>query len=92
LSFSVPLDPRVIEAETVRLALAIYLAGRTPEQAKFLRDLQLDGSPSILALDVDGTSDRSNALRIERRRDRLESRRRWQFGLRSELLVDGRKE
>jgi CRISPR system Cascade subunit CasD len=88
----VPLDPRVVEAKTVRSAIGTYLAARTPEQAKFLSELRLDGSPSILALDVDGTSDRSNAIRIERRRDQLESRRRWQFGLRSELLVDGRKE
>jgi CRISPR system Cascade subunit CasD len=88
----VPLDPRVVEAETARSAMQGYLDGRPPEQGKFLRDLRLDGSPSVLALDLDGTSDRSNAIRIERRRDRLESRRRWQFGLRSEVLVDGRKE
>jgi CRISPR system Cascade subunit CasD len=87
-----PLDPRVVEAESTRLAIVNYLSGRTPEQAEFLRDLRLEGSPSVLALDVDGTGDRSNAMRVEHRRDRLESRRRWQFGLRSEVLVDGRKE
>jgi CRISPR system Cascade subunit CasD len=85
----VPLDPRVVEAENARSAMTIYLAGRTPAQAEFLRNLRLDSSPSVLALHLDGTSDRSNAMRIEHRRDRLESRRRWQFGLRSELLVQG---
>ena len=61
--------------------LQTYLAARTPEQTNFLRDLRLDGPPSVLALDLDGASDRANMMRIERRRDALESRRRWQFGL-----------
>jgi CRISPR system Cascade subunit CasD len=88
----VPLDPRVGETDDPQSAMFLYLAGRTPEQIKFLHDLGLDGSPSVLALDLDGTSDRSKTLRIERRRDALESRRRWQFGLRSEVLTDGRKQ
>jgi CRISPR system Cascade subunit CasD len=88
----VPLDPRVVETDDPHSAMLQYLASRTPEQTKFLHELRLDGPPSVLALDLDGISDRSNALRIERRRDALESRRRWQFGLRSEALVDGRNE
>jgi CRISPR system Cascade subunit CasD len=87
----VPLDPRVVETDDPQSALLLYLAGRPPEQVKLLHDLGLDGSPSVLALDLDGTVDRSNMLRIERRRDALESRRRWQFGLRSEILIDGGK-
>jgi CRISPR system Cascade subunit CasD len=87
-----PLDPRVVEADDPRSAMPTYLAVRTPEQTKFLGHLRLDGLPSILALDFDGTKDRTNPIRIERRRDALESRRRWQFGLRSETLVDGRNE
>jgi CRISPR system Cascade subunit CasD len=83
----VPLDPRAVEAADPRSALQTYLAVRTPAQTKFLRDLRLDGLPSILALDLDGVSDGANRMRIERRRDALESRRRWQFGLRSEALV-----
>jgi CRISPR system Cascade subunit CasD len=88
----VPLDPRAVEADDPHSAIVQYLAGRTPEQTKLLYALRLDGSPSVLALDLDGAGDRSRALRIERRRDALESRRRWQFGLRSEALVDGRNE
>jgi CRISPR system Cascade subunit CasD len=88
----VPLDPRLVEADDPQRAMLQYLTGRTPEQAKLLHDLRLDGAPSILAFDIDGASDRSRTLRIERRRDALESRRRWQFGLRSEALVDGRSE
>jgi len=86
-----PLDPRVVEAESAREAIDAYLGARTPEQTSFLADLLLEGSPSVLALDLDGSGDRSNAMRLEHRRDRLESRRRWQFGLRSELLVHGGK-
>jgi CRISPR system Cascade subunit CasD len=89
---SVPLDPRVVTADDPRSALQTYLAVRTPEQTKFLRDLRLDGLPSVLALDLDGASDRANWMRIERRRDALESRRRWQFGLRPEALVHGGSE
>jgi CRISPR system Cascade subunit CasD len=85
-----PLDPRVVVADDAQAAMLLYLADRTPEQTKLLQHLGLDGPPSVLALDLDGT--RSNTLRIERRRDALESRRRWQFGLRSEALVNGRKE
>jgi CRISPR system Cascade subunit CasD len=88
----VPLDPRVVVTDDPRSAMVLYLASRTPGQIKLLHDLGLDGSPSVLALDLDGTGDRSKTLRIERRRDALESRRRWQFGLRSEALVDGRNE
>jgi CRISPR system Cascade subunit CasD len=87
-----PLDPKIVEAENARAAVTAYLASRTPEQTKFLDDLQLGGSPSILALDLDGATDRSNELRIEHRRDAIESRQRWQFGLRSEVLLHGRKE
>jgi CRISPR system Cascade subunit CasD len=88
----VPLDPRLVEADDPQRAMLQYLTGRTPEQTKLRHDLRLDGAPSVLALDLDGTGDRFRTLRIERRRDALESRRRWQFGLRSEALVDGRNE
>jgi CRISPR system Cascade subunit CasD len=87
-----PLDPRVVQAGDPHSALMTYVATRTPEQAKLLRDLRLDGLPSILALDLDGASDRANRIRVERRRDALESRQRWQFGLRSEALIDGRRQ
>jgi CRISPR system Cascade subunit CasD len=84
-----PLDPRAVEADDPRSAVQTYLAVRTPEQVSFLRDLRLDGSPSVLALDLDGANNRANIMRIERRRDALESRRRWQFGLRSEFIHGG---
>ena len=85
----VPLDPRAVEADDPRSAIQTYLAARPPAQTNFLRDLRLDGSPSVLALDLDGANDRANIMRIERRRDALESRRRWQFGLRSEVVQGG---
>jgi hypothetical protein len=47
--------------------------------------------PSVLALDLEGAGDHADRMRVERRRDALESRRRWQFSLRSEALVDGRE-
>jgi CRISPR system Cascade subunit CasD len=70
----VPLDPRLVEAADPHSAMLQYLAGRTPEQSKLLHDLRLDGTPSVLALDLDGARDISRTLRIERRRDALESR------------------
>jgi CRISPR system Cascade subunit CasD len=88
---SVPLNPRIVEADDPRLAIRAYVAARTPKQTNFLRGLHLDGSPSVLALDVDAAMDHASQMRIERRRDAPESRRRWQFGLRTETLVDGRK-
>jgi len=88
---SVPLDPRTIEADNPILAIRTYVAARTPEQAEFLRGLHLHGLPSVLALDLDGASDHADRMRVERRRDAFESRRRWQFNLRSEALVDGRE-
>jgi CRISPR system Cascade subunit CasD len=88
---SVPLDPRTIEADDPSLAIRAYIATRPPEQTEFLRGLHLHGLPAVLALDVDGAGDHADRMRIERRRDALESRRRWQFGLRSEALVDGRE-
>ncbi len=85
----VPLDPRVVETDDMRLAIETYIAMRTPAQKNFLRHLHLDVPPSVLALDLDGANDRANIMRIERRRDALESRRRWQFGLRSEVIRGG---
>ena len=85
----VPLDPGIVEADVPDSAIHAYRAARSPEQTAFLRDLRLDGSPSVLALDLDGVSDRADTIRIERRRDALESRRRWQFGLRSEAIHRG---
>jgi CRISPR system Cascade subunit CasD len=62
---SVPLDPRLVEADDPHSAMLQYLAGRTPEQAKLLHDLLLDSAPSVLALDLDGAGDRSRTMRIE---------------------------
>jgi len=87
----VPLDPRTVEADDPCLAMRAYIAARTPEQTELLRGLRLHGFPTVLALDLDGASDHADRMRVERRRDALESRRRWQFGLRSEALVDGRE-
>jgi CRISPR system Cascade subunit CasD len=86
---SLPLDPRVVAADAPQAAIRTYRAGRTPEQRRLLGDLRLDGAPSVLALDLDGAGDRADTIRIERRRDALESRRRWQFGLRSEAIERG---
>lgn len=81
-----PLDPRVISADGPWPAIDAYVGGRTELQARVLGALRLDEPPAILALDPDGTADRANAMRVERRRDMPVSRRRWQFGLRSEVV------
>ena len=87
-----PLDPRAVEARRSTIGRSRYLAPQTSEQSEFLRGIGLGGSPSVLALDLDGAGADVDRMRVERRRDALESRRRWQFGLRSEVLVDARKE
>jgi CRISPR system Cascade subunit CasD len=85
------LDPRVVEADDPRSALQVYLKARTSDQVSVLRGLRLEGAPLMLALDLDGAGDPANVMRIEHRRDALESRGRWQFGLRSEA-IQGRRE
>lgn len=86
-----PLGPRVIVAEDARAAIDAYVAGRTADQTQFMREMQLSEPPFVLALDLDGAADRANTMRVERRRDALVSRRRWQFGLRPEI-IDRRRE
>lgn len=86
-----PPSPAVIEARDLGAALLDYDRGRT-EPARRLRGLLLrSGRPVRLHLDADDAVDLGShwrPRRIERRRDRLLSRRRWQFGPRGELVAE----
>ncbi|MCS6878419.1 MAG: type I-E CRISPR-associated protein Cas5/CasD [Geminicoccaceae bacterium] len=86
-----PPSPLVIESPDLAAAFEEY-DRRLPDFVRRLRArvcrprslgrLHLDAEDAALA----GEAFRS--LRIERRRDRLLSRRRWQFGLRAELVAE----
>jgi CRISPR system Cascade subunit CasD len=84
---ALPVDARVIDADEVPAAVSRYIDGRTLEQARLLHELGLDGRPTLLAADLDFGLDAATATRIERRRDHLASRRRWQFDTRAELVL-----
>ena len=97
-----PPAPRVIEAATLAEAFAAFDKNRPePERRVAGRDTMWrerpHGGASRVYVDTDprGTGEPEVALgpglrddRIERRRDLLRSRRRWQFGLREELVSE----
>ena len=89
----VPLDPRVVEADDPRVGNArpILQAGHRNRQNSFAICTSMGCRRSWRSISM-ARAIRANRMRVERRRDALESRRRWQFGLRSEALVDGRKQ
>lgn len=86
-----PPSPAVIEATDLGEALATY-DRRRAEPARRLRELLLrESRPALLHLDRDEPIELGPAWRprrIERRRDHLVSRRRWQYGLRDELVAE----
>lgn len=84
-----PPAPRLIEAASLADALAAFDKDR-PEPERRLRDrLGLSGGTARICADVEERDQLESCLqgpRIERRRDLLRSRRRWQFALREELV------
>jgi CRISPR system Cascade subunit CasD len=83
-----PMDPRIVEADDVFEAFArrdALIAGDS-RIAEFLRQRHLDPRPHTVFLDAEARGDRGPA-RIEKRRDALLDRGRWQFGLREEAVV-----
>jgi CRISPR system Cascade subunit CasD len=83
-----PMDPRIIEADDVFEALARRdaLIAANPRIADFLHRHHLDSRPHSVALDADAQGEHGPA-RIEKRRDALLDRGRWQFGLREEVVI-----
>ena len=79
-----PLDPRLIEAADAPAALAAR--AELAEEPEALLYRRLRASPGTVALDPDGLA-AADVARLERRRDRLVSRRRWQFAEREEAIL-----
>jgi len=80
-----PLAPDICEAEDAVAALAACAAAELARGTAPPRPPR--AGPPVVALDAALAADR--ALRVEMRRDRLVSRRRWQFGLREEAVLKG---
>jgi CRISPR system Cascade subunit CasD len=78
-----PMDPRIVEAEDVFEAFARRdaLIAADPRISAFLRPRCLETRAHTVALDAEAWASASPA-QIERRRDALLDRGRWQFGLR----------
>ena len=82
-----PMRPDVVEAGSIDAALKDYGARRDPKIEQFWRslDLKLKHDAQIFA-DADGALGQP-AARLEERRDIPESRAKWRFGLRTEVLL-----
>ena len=78
-----PLAPGIVEADTFLKALG--KRGATPEQERILGVIRGETQPSV-AFDADAAEAPVGA-RIERRRDAMVHRGRWQFGERLEGVV-----
>lgn len=79
-----PLDPALIEADTFMAAFAAR--ERNAEEAAVLERIRAGDAPAAgIACDADAPGAPPNA-RVERRRDAIVSRARWQFADRRELV------
>jgi CRISPR system Cascade subunit CasD len=88
-----PLAPKLIEAATVVDAFEAHDAASKEEQS-FRKMFLLATAPDTIWLDATGMKDSGlppNAGHIEKRRDAIISRKRWQFGLREEMSIPARR-
>lgn len=86
-----PTSPRLVDAETVAAAFLNHDAERPEAEREIRHRLGIRG-PGTLCADADATNEGGPMLgaelaRVERRRDVAVNRRRWQFGLRDELVA-----
>ena len=80
-----PLNPVIIEADTFREAFEARQP--TEEEETVLKHIRTDFTARTeIAYDYDVPTMRSNEFRIERRRDTIISRTRWQFADRLEIV------
>ena len=86
-----PLNPSIVEAESFMAAFSARR--RTDEESYVLENIRLgDESPELYAFDHDAPGS-PDEFRIEKRRDVVSSRSRWQFTDRMEGVVEtGREE
>ena len=82
-----PMQPVAVEAENIGAAFAAFDAQRPSEIAKLWETLKFKAhGHALIFADADGTLGQP-AARLEERRDIPESRAKWRFGLRSEVLL-----
>lgn len=86
-----PPEPYVIDARDLASAYTAYDERRLPESEALRRKVCQPRPLGRLYLEANGAAllgDRYRPVHITRRRDRLLSRRRWQFQLRDELVAE----
>ncbi len=81
---ALPLAPILVNAAGPGEAFAARLNQAKAPETHLRRNLR--ATPGIIAMDADQAGSHDIA-RIERRRDRIASRARWQFGLRAEAIL-----
>ncbi len=89
-----PMAPRLVEADRVEAAFSLFDDGMDPKVRSILDGLQdlrtARAASSPLFADADAVPAAEHAARVVQvveRRDNPESRDKWRFGLRSELLL-----
>lgn len=85
-----PPAPRLVHADSLGEAFARYDTDRPAEEQRLLERLKLTGGTGWVHAEVeecDSLGPSLRADRIEHRRDLPLSRRRWQFGLREEVVA-----
>lgn len=86
-----PIAPLVIDAATLTDAYAAYDSQAGETERDVLSSLRLSADDATLFGDIDLLGPLIEpgfeVLRVERRRDRIASRRRWQFDLRDEVVA-----
>ena len=85
-----PSAPRIVAAETLAEAFATFDRDMPGAERALRADLELLPETGTLYADADvrdWLGQDHTVRRIERRRDAIVSRRRWQFGLRDELVA-----
>lgn len=78
-----PMAPHIVEAGTLEGAFEAHDAA-SAKQTEFRKTYRLDPTPRHLAMEGEHKGDRRG--RIEKRRDTILSRKRWQFGPREEFI------
>ena len=81
-----PMTPRLIDAAEPLDAFRLYDAGENEVSARFRTNARLHAKPVYVGLDAAARMS-SNQGRLEKRRDAVVHRGRWQFGLREEAVV-----
>ncbi|HZS71063.1 MAG TPA: type I-E CRISPR-associated protein Cas5/CasD [Candidatus Acidoferrum sp.] len=85
---TLPMAPRLVEAEDPLEAFQTIDSGEPDERKEFRKSRGIAAKPIRVALDAAARPSATGVdMRIEKRRDSLIHRGRWQFGLREEVII-----